>query len=585
MYRFADLTHEQKLQRRELLDWYGFVAQLSVLVPLAATQVYIILSLLRRKWSQRDSTQVPSSPYAKAQQLEQQFNVSGLAATWRKFSWWCGDAVSISGVYLGTRGEVIGAGIWTLWLLLLSFLDTGDDYLHLTKRFGIVGASQLPFHYLLSLKSPYSPLQLLTRRSHESLISIHQLLGRIVTFFFYTHVVLYINFYIQSNLLLSKITQAYIICGILGTISFTAIGTTALKPVRDWSYRVFYIAHVALATAVLPLLYFHVHHIRVYIYETLLVYAITVVLRIFTTKTYTGTVKTIEGDSLVEISIPIRGDGKRGGPAAWQPGQHAYLSLAGHPLLRTFRSNPFTVASLPLVDGQLRFVAKILDGNTARMARTHNPSQRLSIEGPYGLATHAETLLHYDRVLFVAGGVGATFIVPLYRQLLDDLSPSTGSQRRQRVNFLWVARSTVEVSWAIPSDPKAKEGFAERLRVYLTKDTNGVSSDAAADITIGEDEQEAGHPGEGIHGIELEEQKKLLSAENPEDKGEFGLSTHAGRPDLARAVEQTFIHSSTERVAILVCGPRSLSQELRQEVGRWVRRGRDVLFWEEHFNL
>lgn len=464
--------------------------------------------------------------------------------------------------------------------------DENTDYLHLTKRFGIVGGSQLPLHYLMSLKSPYSPLQLITRRSHESLISIHQLLGRMVTFLFYIHVILYVNFYIQSNLLLAKITQAYIICGILGIVSFTAIGTTALKPVRNWSYRVFYITHVVLATALLPLLYFHVHHIRVYIYETLLVYAITVVLRVLTTKSYAGTVKTIAGGSLVEISIPLGINGKQNGSATWQPGQYYYISLAGHPLLRTFRSNPFTVASLPVVDGELRFLAKVLDGNTAKMARSHNPSQKLTIEGPYGLTSHADTLLQYDRVLFVAGGVGATFIVPLYRQLLDDLSPSKGSQRRQRVNFIWIARSMAEVAWAIPSDPKAKEGFAERLQVYLTQDIAGVSADAAAEFAIGEDEEEQTRLGEGEDGIELEEQQKLLAADGAsEKKGDSGMTTCAGRPDLSRAVEQTFTHSSSERVAIVVCGPRALSQDLRKHVGRWVRRGRDVWFWDEHFNL
>lgn len=143
-----------------------------------------------------------------------------------------------------------------------------------------------------------------------------------------------------------------------------------------------------------------------------------------------------------------------------------------------------------------------------------------------------------------------------------------------------------EVAWAIPSDPKAKEGFAERLQVYLTQDIAGVSADAAAEFAIGEDEEEQTRLGEGEEGIELEEQQKLLAADGAsEKKGESGLSTRAGRPDLSRAVEQTFTHSSSESVAIVVCGPRALSQDLRKHVGRWVRRGRDVWLWNEHFNL
>jgi hypothetical protein len=288
------------------------------------------------------------------------------------------------------------------------------DYLHLTKRFGAIASSQLPFHYLLSLKTPYSPLQLLTRTSHESMVALHQILGRIITVLLYAHAILYLNFYVQKSLLGEKLLQFYVLCGVFAALAFTTIVTTALKPVRDWSYRVFYVTHVSLAVLILPTLYFHVHHVRIYVYETLAIWLVHAVFRIFATKTYTtGKIAQVQGTDLVDISVPLNGKA-----TAWQPGQHAYLSLKGHPLLRSFRSNPFTVASVPSVDGQLRFVARILDGNTAKLARTRE--QSVSIEGPYGLTTHADALLGYDRILFVAGGVGATFIVPLYRQLLAD---------------------------------------------------------------------------------------------------------------------------------------------------------------------
>ncbi|EME48480.1 hypothetical protein DOTSEDRAFT_162020 [Dothistroma septosporum NZE10] len=581
MYHFVDLTEGQKLQRRDLLDGYGLIAQVSVVVPLLALQVYRVSVWAQLRLFRTDVLQTPSSPYVKASRLGHGLNAQG-KARWRKFLWWCGDSVEYAGLHLGTRGEILGAGIWTLWLLLLSFMQTGDDYLHLTKRLGAVGASQLPLHYLLSLKSPYSPLQLLTRRSHESLIALHQLLGRIITGFFYAHVVLYLNFYIQSNLLLAKITQFYIICGIFGIISLTAIGTTALKPLRDWSYRVFYIVHVVLATLVLPALYFHVHHIRIYIYETLLVYALHMVLRAVTTKTHTGSIKVIPDSNLVEIDIPVSGKAAH----KYRTGQHAYMSLARNPFLRMFKSNPFTVASIPSTDNNVRFVARILDGNTAKLASSRKASQQITIEGPYGLATHDGKLLRYDRVLFVAGGVGATFIVPLYRRLLSDLSPSKGSHRRQRVTFIWTARFMSEISWALPQDAKEREGFVERLQVHLTKDVNvaaGVSSSSGT-FAVGEDEEHQGPVGEGEDGIELEEQKDLLNNSGSEQKGNNGLVVQTGRPDLTKIVEQTFTHSNSERVAVVVCGPRGISKVLRREVGRFVRSGRDVWYLDESFS-
>lgn len=126
MYHFVDLTHEQKLQRREYLDYYSFLAQISVIVPILATQCYLLVTWIQRRVQKQQDLQTPSSPYVKQARLGHGFNVSSLTSRWRVFAWWCGDAVEIAGVYWGTRGEVIGAGVWTLWLVVLCFLQTGD---------------------------------------------------------------------------------------------------------------------------------------------------------------------------------------------------------------------------------------------------------------------------------------------------------------------------------------------------------------------------------------------------------------------------------------------------------------------------
>lgn len=124
MYRFVDLTDEQRHERRELLDYYGLLAQVSVLVPLLVIQVFFLASWLKRKIApQCGFDQAPSSPYAKRSHAEQRFQVS---KRWRIFLWWCGDSVHVAGVHVGTKGELLGAASWTAWLLLLSFLQTGD---------------------------------------------------------------------------------------------------------------------------------------------------------------------------------------------------------------------------------------------------------------------------------------------------------------------------------------------------------------------------------------------------------------------------------------------------------------------------
>lgn len=432
---------------------------------------------------------------------------------------------------------------------------------------------------MLAIKTPYSPLQLLARRSHESLNIYHQLLGRIITFLLYLHATFYLNFYVQKGLLSSKLQEGYVLCGTAGIIAFTVIGTTALAPVRKWSYRVFYGVHVILATAIMPVLFFHVSHIRVYLYEVAIIHISNVILRSLNSTTVTADIQTLKpGHDLLEMTIPAYSKTR-----GFNTSQHAYISLPGHPASRTIRSNPFTLASIPSsTSGDLSFYARILTGNTASLAAHTSQHQALTIEGPYGVPSHPDSLLRYPRILFVAGGIGATFIVPLYRQLLADLSPSSGSSRRQKVEFIWVVRNAVDTVWAVPKAEKERDGFTERCSVYVTGGrgggfpTRGSGSSNSARWRNDGGEDEA---------IELQERKDLLPHDAP-DHVASGLAHTSGRPNLRRLVEKTFSHSSTERVAVFVCGPKSLSRALRKEVGRVVMsEGRKVWFWEEVYGM
>ena len=231
----------------------------------------------------------------------------------------------------------------------------------------MIGASQLPFHYLLAMKSPYSPIQLITRMSHEELNRAHQILGRIIHLCFTLHACFYLNFFILNNLLGKRIRDRDVILGLTSICIFTIVGTTALGFLRHWNYRVFYMTHIFAAMILLPLLYFHVHYVRPFIWETATVYVVNSLLRFFNTRTYSGKISLISDTNLVQVNIPLTSlTGK------WKPGQHLYLSLpTGQSSDRwgwhRLRTNPFTVASIPKEDGRLLLVARALNGNTRRL--------------------------------------------------------------------------------------------------------------------------------------------------------------------------------------------------------------------------
>jgi len=455
------------------------------------------------------------------------------------------------------------------------------DYLHLTKRFGIVAASQLPLHYLLAAKS-WSAIQYLTRMSHEELNPYHRLLGRIIIALFSAHATLYANFYIQSNLL-HRFGSQTVILGLTAISIFILLGTSSLAKLREYSYLLFFTLHVALSILILPILWFHVSHLRIYIVESALIYILLIAQRNLSQTPTLATLSLIpstpSSHPLLSISFPIPLAKLR----AYKPGQHIYLSLPPTSPTRPWekhRLNPFTIASSSTLNTistepttpaakppTLALLIRPLRSSTARLASLAHTSQAqpvpLLIEGPYGSATYFPDFASptFSRVLLVAGGVGATFALPIYRDL----------RRRggRGVSMVWAVRRREEAGGLV------EEG--EGVGVFVTG-----RDQADGTLATG---QEAAEVEDGR--IELEEQAGLLGGAKEEAGGDdavdLELDFQKGRPDLRMIVDEMFKGAEEGKIAVLVCGPVGMGRSLRKEVGRWVEQGRDVFWHKDEF--
>ena len=121
-YYFETLDEKQQHQRREYLDWYGFVAQWSVLVIFALFQISFFMSWLVKNGLKYDRPKSPSFTKGPDGRLGW---LRGLQRTCQKWIWWMRkDAVP--GWNWGTRGQWIGATMWAVWLLYLSIANTGQ---------------------------------------------------------------------------------------------------------------------------------------------------------------------------------------------------------------------------------------------------------------------------------------------------------------------------------------------------------------------------------------------------------------------------------------------------------------------------
>ncbi|KAF2657073.1 hypothetical protein K491DRAFT_655489 [Lophiostoma macrostomum CBS 122681] len=571
-YEFVTLDEDQKHARRKLLEFYPVIAQWSALAILALFQLFFFVSWLAKRGLDYER---PRSPSLIKRKDGKRTWLGSFQQTCEQARWWLKKPVIRD---WGTRAEWIAGAVWTFWLLSLCVVQTGDglDYLHLTKRFGIIAASQLPLHYLLAMRSPYSPVQLLTRMSHEELKAAHMVLGRIVFFLFVLHGIFYMNYFVLSGFLAKRIKDKDVIFGITALVSFWALNTTALGRLRSWNYRVFYVSHVAIATLIVVPLFLHVTHIRLYVYEIFVVYAVHVVLRSLSLDVYSGSISVLPGTNLIRIRIPLTG---KHSALKWKPGQHVYLSRPSGKSYSTLydqfvlrnKTNPFTIASIPSKDQELVLVARTLNGNTkhlAQLARSLTMAGSddvatipLGLEGPYGASARLPDFARFDKILLIAGGVGATFVMPIYRSILE------AGDSSHPLRFIWATRKLSETQWAFPmvdDDEPAMESPTHAVEVFVTQ-------------PVGPDLQVS----EAAEDVELAEDDQLLSMEEQMEKPRRGVLLRAGRPQIRAIIDEEC--SKASKVAVIACGPKAITTTVSDSVERWVSRGLDVYWHDETF--
>ncbi len=187
----------------------------------------------------------------------------------------------------------------------------------------------------------------------------------------------------------------------------------------------------------------------------------------------------------------------------------------------------------------------------------------LQIEGPCGDTVRFPKLAReFDRVLLVAGGVGATFCLTIYRQIRKELEKS--EQSSKKVEFVWSMRSPAEAAWANPTFDASVSSLSEEegVRIFVTGAENPVQ------------------PTDGS--IDLLDLARVASQNG--DANPRGVAKKGGRrPNLKAIVDETFEKGKSERVAVLVCGPKSMNRKTRMALDPWVKMGRDVWYHEEYF--
>jgi NAD(P)H-flavin reductase len=404
------------------------------------------------------------------------------------------------------------------------------------------------------------------------------------------HAGLYLNFFVERDRL-DRLVDPVVLSGVIGFGGLLLIATTALRPVRRYSYRLFFVIHFLAGVIVPVLIVIHATPARTFLFESLGVFFLDLVSRKMDTVTGHATVESISGTNLVKVSASIPHSKVNRFRA--RPGSHIYLSIpaaarksmsaasASH-LLFEFMFNPFTVAAMDEESPDLTLVARHCSGpmtaalrRFAGVAKPTNPNATyehkipLSIEGPYGAASRLSRLRNdFDRILLVAGGVGATFTLPLYRAI-------TNGNPTARVEMVWAVRSAGDATWAVTGKEAQTLLRDDNIHIFVT----GEASDPEGTEFLRQ-RAAAGRTDDGVDG-EVE-----MSTMHRDARRERYTSQHnRKRPDLQKIVDDLFRYGHEERVAVLVCGPSEMARELRVHLGVWVHRGRSVWYHKEGFGF
>ena len=82
------------------------------------------------------------------------------------------------------------------------------------------------------------------------------------------HAILYSSIFVRMDIFGKSIQKPKIAVALIGVTIFGTIGITSTKSFRRRAYSWFYKVHLIGSVVVLPLLFFHVEHIRIYVLES-----------------------------------------------------------------------------------------------------------------------------------------------------------------------------------------------------------------------------------------------------------------------------------------------------------------------------
>ncbi|QSS63115.1 ferric reductase transmembrane component 3 [Histoplasma capsulatum] len=356
-------------------------------------------------------------------------------------------------------------------------------------RTGFVTISQLPLVILLSNKT--NIIGFLIGSSYERLNWLHRWVARTMWLTATIHMGFWFRSWGRYDYILVKLTTDPITQrGFASWCILTFIVLVSVAPVRKLSYEIFVLVHLLTFAGFLAAVWYHAQdEVKEWVWISIGLVVFGRLARL--SVVLYSNLSIFHGLRGAKTSRPLWANKTTFTPLpgnvtrivvpnpliSWKPGQHMFLSCHG---LVPLQSHPFSIASIP-ADEKLEFLVRAQNGATKNFFKHASKNLDLlsgggtslqnaklvGVEGPYGTI---RSLRQFDSLVLFAGGIGATFTMPLMRDVLEgwkrewfgnipqrgSFFPSPNRAVTNRIRFIWVIRSRSLLSW-----------FSEQLEAAL----------------------------------------------------------------------------------------------------------------------
>ncbi|TGO33291.1 hypothetical protein BHYA_0254g00060 [Botrytis hyacinthi] len=296
----------------------------------------------------------------------------------------------------------------------------------------------------------------------------------------------------------------------------------------------------------------------------------------------------IEDNEFTRITIPAN--------FKWQPGQHCFLRFRSFGI-HTLSSHPFTICSLPSISldkpSEITFYIRHQGGFTARLYNhaIKRPGIQVPVlvDGPYG-GIDNQRYFGSDRLVVVAGGSGAGWMLPFVEQFLrfrsskvipEPLADKTkeNKQTSDEPSRQQDPRSPRSLRVILSTRDIATRTWFHTTVNNMLSDYQSLGTDISVEVYLtGEAEPMAQSPTESAPELE---RSNIISTEKDVIDKHTGVPRNSdasneakdevrGRPDLPLLIREEAAAARTtgQTIGVFVCGPLTIQDDIRNAVAK-----------------